>query len=79
METQYHSLAYLFEQLGLASSDQAIDSFIKKNAPLASDIKLHQAGFWSPSQAAFLKESKEDDADWAEIVDQLDAMLRYVE
>ena len=38
--------------------------------------KLSQCGFWNSSQASFLKQVKDEDADWAEIVDQLNAMLR---
>ena len=76
MNTHNHSLACLFEQLGLDSTEQAIQDFINHNAPLPANVELHRADFWSASQASFLRESKEDDADWAEIVDQLDAMLR---
>jgi len=76
MEIHNHSLAYLFEQLGLESTDQAIQDFINQNAPLPRNVELHKADFWSSSQASFLQQSKDDDADWAEIVDQLDAMLR---
>ncbi|NMU76583.1 DUF2789 family protein, partial [Vibrio parahaemolyticus] len=32
--------------------------------------------FWTMSQANFLKQAIEEDADWAELVDQLDVMLR---
>lgn len=76
MEIMTHSLVHLFMQLGLPSKKNDILQFVKLHAPLASDIELHQATFWSVSQASFLQESKADDADWAEIVDQLDAMLR---
>jgi len=76
METQNHSLASLFDQLGLDSTDRAIQAFIKKNAPLPASIELYKADFWNASQASFLKQSKDEDADWAEIVDQLDLMLR---
>lgn len=76
MENNNHSLEHLFEQLGLASSDKGIEKFINNNAPLPGNVELHQAGFWTPSQASFLKQSKDEDADWAEIVDILDAMLR---
>ena len=76
MESQNHSLEQLFKQLGLDSSEASIAEFISKNAPIASDVKLHQAAFWSPSQSSFLQQSKADDADWSEIVDQLDTMLR---
>jgi len=37
---------------------------------------LHEADIWNTSQASFLKQAVEEDADWAEIVNQLDTMLR---
>ena len=76
MEPPIHTLPSLFKQLGLENSDEAIEQFINDHRPLASDIQLHEADFWNSAQAAFLKQEKEEDADWAEIVDQLDAMLR---
>jgi len=76
MQTQTHSLVTLFNQLGLDSSDQAVEDFTTRYKPLPGDIELCEAGFWSASQASFLKQAKDDDADWAEIVDQLDSMLR---
>ena len=76
MITHDHSLASLFEQLGLDSSDQAIQDFINRNAPLPGNVELHKAKFWNPSQSSFLQQAKDEDADWAEIVDHLDAMLR---
>lgn len=77
METPIHSITSLFNQLGLDSANQAIEKFIDDHRPLARNIELHEAEFWSTSQASFLKQEKDDDADWAEIVDQLDALLRY--
>ena len=77
METPIHSLTSLFDQLGLDSTDQAIETFIDDHRPLPGNIELHRADFWSASQASFLKEEIDEDADWAEIVDQLDALLRY--
>ncbi|WP_372881413.1 DUF2789 domain-containing protein [Psychromonas sp.] len=76
MEMQNHPLSSLFDQLGLDSTDSEIERFIKKNAPLRAGVKLHEADFWNTAQSNFLKQAKEEDADWAEIVDQLDAMLR---
>ena len=76
MDSTTHSLSTLFKQLGLEHSPEGIAKFVEKNKPLESRIKLHEASFWSDSQAAFLKEAKELDADWAEIVDELDASLR---
>ena len=76
METPIHSLVSLFDQLGLDSTDEAIEEFINRNKPLPGHVELHQADFWNASQASLLKQVKDEDADWAEIVDQLDAMLR---
>ena len=76
METPIHSIVSLFDQLGLDSSKSAIDAFIVKNRPLPGSVELYQANFWNAAQASFLKEMKDEDGDWAEIVDQLDAMLR---
>ncbi len=76
METLNHDLGSLFEQLGLDNKDAAIDAFINKHKPLASHLLIHQADFWSASQAGFLQQAIEEDADWALVVDQLDTMLR---
>jgi len=76
VETPIHSIVSLFDQLGLDSTDQAIDAFIATNSPVPAAVELSKAAFWSTSQASFLKQMKDEDADWAEIVDQLDAMLR---
>lgn len=76
MELPEHNLETLFEQLGLDNSDEAIEEFINRHKPVPHDLLLHEADFWSPAQAAFLKEAVEDDADWAMVVDSLDAMLR---
>ena len=76
METPIHSIVSLFDQLGLDSTDEAIDNFINRNRSLPGNIELHKADFWKSSQASFLKQVIDEDADWAEIVDQLDAMLR---
>ena len=77
MESPIHTMTSLFDQLGLDSTDQAIEIFIDDHRPLEGSIELHEADFWSASQASFLKQEKDEDADWAEIVDQLDALLRY--
>jgi hypothetical protein len=76
MEKPIHSMASLFDQLGLDSSKKDINSFIAKHGQLAENIELHKASFWNTSQASFLKQTLDDDADWVEIVNQLDAMLR---
>lgn len=76
MEMPTHTIVSLFNQLGLESTDEAMDAFINRNSPLPGNIMLHKADFWNTSQASCLKEMKDEDADWAEIVDQLDTMLR---
>ena len=76
MEAPIHSLTSLFDQLGLDSTDQAIEDFIIRNKPLPGNRDLYKADFWNPSQASFLQQAKDEDADWAEIVDQLNTMLR---
>lgn len=76
MESSIHTMANLFQQLGLPSEPAAIDAFIASHSPLAPALKLCEASFWSPTQAAFLNEQILGDADWAEVVDQLDALLR---
>ena len=75
MEQQLHSMNTLFSQLGKPSDDAAIAAFIETYRPLPSGIKLHEAVFWTDSQAGFLREAVCDDADWAEIVEELNAEL----
>lgn len=76
MERTVHNMSNLFAQLGEANDSAAIARFIETHKPLAEDVKLHEATFWSPSQAAFLSEAIQQDADWAEIADELNARLR---
>lgn len=76
MESNIHSIANLFAQLGLPSDSGAIDAFIATHAPLPHDIPLSDAPFWSPVQAAFLKTEIAEDADWSAVIDTLDVQLR---
>ncbi|MFZ2293836.1 MAG: DUF2789 domain-containing protein [Polaromonas sp.] len=76
MDNSIHRFSELFAQLGLPADAQSIGQFIATHAPLASDIDLPDAKFWTPAQAEFLKEEKLEDADWAELVDQLNLALR---
>jgi len=43
METPIQSQTSLFEQLGLDSTDSAIEIFIDKHRPLVGDIELYEA------------------------------------
>jgi len=51
MSQTCHDLSTLFDQLGLESSADEIDAFIQRHNPLPEDILLHQANFWTKSQA----------------------------
>ncbi|MGQ2966359.1 DUF2789 domain-containing protein [Methylophilus sp.] len=75
MEATLHTLNNLFAQLGLPSSDAEIDTFIQTHNHLAGYISLADATYWTPAQAAFLREEILKDADWAEVIDQLNARL----
>ncbi len=76
MDTNPHTLNTLFEQLGLGSEEAAIDSFVAAHRPLPAAVALPDAEFWNQGQSAFLREALEEDSDWAESVDALDALLR---
>lgn len=78
MDQPIHHFSELFAQLGLASDDQAIAQFLAAHRPLADEIALADAPFWTAAQAAFLREELLEDADWAERVDQLNVALRAV-
>jgi Protein of unknown function (DUF2789) len=75
MESPTHSLNNLFEQLGLSSDQVEIERFIKSHSPLATDIFLPDAPFWTQAQASFLREEILNDADWAGVIDQLNSKL----
>ncbi|MEJ6004593.1 DUF2789 domain-containing protein [Paucibacter sp. AS339] len=77
MEKTHHRFNELFAQLGLPNDPAGIHAFLTRHAPLASEFRLADAPFWSPVQAEMLCEQRCDDADWAELVDQLDAALRH--
>jgi hypothetical protein len=76
MQAPTHSLSALFKQLGLADDPDSIDRFIKQHSPLSQGCQLADAPFWDKAQAAFLREEILEDADWAEVVDQLNLLLR---
>ena len=76
MENPTHSLPSLFKQLGLPDDAVSIDKFIDTHSPLKPELHLADAFFWNKSQADLLRTEILDDADWAEVVDQLDVMLR---
>jgi hypothetical protein len=72
LETNMHSL---FAQLGEPNDDASIARFIGKNGYLPGGTPLHEARFWSPSQATFLREATQQDSTWAPVVDALNTKL----
>ncbi|MBV8037137.1 DUF2789 domain-containing protein [Roseateles sp.] len=76
MEQPFHGFAELFKQLGLPAGDAEIAQFLRQHAPLQASVALAEAPFWTEAQAGLLRDALAGDADWAEIVDQLDAALR---
>jgi len=76
MEGFVHNLNNLFAQLGQPNDDASIARFIETHSPLAEGIQLYEAAFWTPAQAGFLREAILEDADWAEVIDELNNDLR---
>lgn len=69
-----YNMNELFAQLGLDSSDEAIDSFVENNK-LAKEEKLIEAAVWNDNQRAFLQEEWFKDAAWVETIDELNVRL----
>jgi hypothetical protein len=76
MKHTNHHFHELFEQLGLANDAAGITHFIQQHTPLPAGVNLADAPFWNPAQATFLREAILQDADWAELADQLNLAFR---
>lgn len=76
MEKSFHRFTELFAQLGLPMNEAGIREFLKTHSPLAPQVLLADAPFWTSAQAALLREELQEDADWAEVVDRLNVALR---
>jgi hypothetical protein len=72
----FYSLKDLFAKLGLPNSESEIEAFIESHRPLPQAEPLANAGFWTAEQAAFLREARQSYSDWAEVVDELNCLLR---
>lgn len=75
MDTSKHDFPNLFKQLGLPASPAEVDTFIKLHK-LQPSQQLEEAAFWSDAQVQFIREARLNDADWSELIDELDARLR---
>lgn len=71
---QNYTLNDLFAQLGLDSSDEAIDQFIADNQ-LDESTNLKDAKVWTEKQRAFLQEEWKRDAVWVEVIDELNVRM----
>lgn len=76
MDGSVHTFSDVFRQLGLTSDPNSIERFIQTHRPLDPAVRLPDAAFWSEAQRNFLQQQLSADADWAELIDQLDASLR---
>lgn len=68
------TLELLFQQLGLDSSEAAIDQFIADHQ-LAEGVMMHEADFWTDNQKQFLSDHWQKDGEWALVVDTLNELL----
>ena len=76
MQAPVHRFSDLFAQLGLANDAASIEAFLLDHSPLPDTLRLEEAPCWNAAQAALLCEELRADADWAELVDQLNTALR---
>ncbi len=74
LEQPIYDLRGLFEQLGLPDDDGSIETFIESHS-LVPNQAIDEAPFWSQAQAAFLREELHKDAEWAPVIDELNALL----
>lgn len=73
MDLEY-TINDLFAQLGLDSSDEAIENFIQNNQ-LPDNITLREALFLDDQQKMFIQEEWRLDAVWSLVIDELNARL----
>lgn len=76
MSCKEPNLHELFAQLGLAADELAVLRFIRQHRPMAEDVELLHAPFWTPAQAAVLWKLQRRGAHWAKVLAQLDTALR---
>lgn len=75
MNDPFPRFSELFAQLGLDHDNASIARFIRSHAPLPGDMRLADAPFWTEAQARMLNQLCAQDADWSNVVDQLNAAL----
>lgn len=75
MHLPIQRLCDLFAQLGLPDRPDDVQAFIDQHRGLAGGVRLDEAPFWTPAQAQLLRELIAEDADGAELADQLNQAL----
>jgi len=65
----------LFAQLGLPNEEADIRDFVASHRPLPADQRLADAPFWNEAQRSFLRSQFLEDAEWVELIDQLNGSL----
>ncbi len=68
------NMEMFFEQLGLDSSEAAIEQFITTHQ-LPANVQVSEAPFWSNAQRSFIKEVYISNAAWVTFADELNARL----
>lgn len=76
MDAAIHTMQDLFAQLGLPNEPHEIRAFVQQHRPLDPALRLKDAPFWNPSQAALIQQKLGEDSDWSMLVDELSARLR---
>ncbi|MEE9332669.1 MAG: DUF2789 family protein [Granulosicoccaceae bacterium] len=76
MDTAKHNLANRFLQLGLSADIDSIDAFIDKHS-VDDGVSWHNATFWTKPQAQFIIKSRDDGADWSQLLDKLDTTAQW--
>ena len=76
MNEPTHNMHSLFTQLGEPNDELSIRRFIAAHRPLAGDVLLYDAPFWTEAQKQFLQEALASDSDWALVADELSTALR---
>ena len=78
MDANRHTLTSLFSQLGLSEKTTAIEEFVDGHGPLANEVALCHAPFWSDAQRSFLMEEIAKDADCVGVIDELNCQLHHL-
>ncbi|WP_218352816.1 DUF2789 domain-containing protein [Alteromonas lipotrueiana] len=77
MFTEQPTMKDLFEQLGLDSDEDSIESFIEKHRGMNDSRHIEEAPFWNDGQKAFLKQAIHEDAAWVVVIDDLNTQLHH--